>query len=175
VKCRGLVVLACAAALFGAGGHSASAYPPSPRTVAATPNVGRPAYTVTVTADCSIGERVTIRLESQAAEVPCSRSQPSGLVENPSGLGGRATARLTAPVTPSNYRGIAAGSASGDLGAFTITVQDVVGPGEQSLSGTFDSSSPFRWWPIAAAIALALAIAFTQYLEWGPRRLRGRR
>ena len=99
---------------FGAVASAANAYPPNGVSVAASPASGEPGYEVTVTVNCTVGERVTITLVASSDRVACiaDRDLPSG--------SGSATGMVSAPSSAGEYSGSVNGSTSGSLGRFTV-------------------------------------------------------
>lgn len=165
MRARFLIAIGCAAACIGIGAGSAHAYPPSPRTVSATPSVGGPAYTVKVIADCTPGELVTFKLGASEANDWCATSDSQALVRPAAGIGGSASAELTAPMTTGDFRGTAAGSRSEELGSFTISVIDVAPARQTVVSGTIQHD-PFKRviWIVVVAMSVALAVVAANVL-----------
>lgn len=112
-----LTLAAVALVIFGVGGVAgAGTYPPGGPSVSVTPASVGPGGTVTVTANCTAGESVTISLEGQSASVPCETGDAQ------SSVAGIATGVVTAPTAPGTYTGSVTGTISGALGSFTVTV-----------------------------------------------------
>lgn len=112
-----------------AGTTYASSYPPGGPSVTVTPATVSPAGSVTVTANCTPGESVTITLESSSTTAAC-------LPDGDSSLSGIATGVVTAPSTPGPYTGTVIGSVSGPLGTFDIVVQSAATPPPGGLPAT---------------------------------------
>ena len=95
---------------------SAGTYPPGGPSVSVAPASVGPGGTVSVTANCTAGESVTISLEGSSVSVPCETG------DGESSVAGIATGVVTAPASPGTYTGSVTGAISGSLGSFTVTV-----------------------------------------------------
>lgn len=123
----GMVIMAVG---LGATVQAASDYPPGGPNVTATPVTVSPGGSVTVTANCTPGESVTIILESSSVTVPCLTGDAESSVV------GVATGVVTAPMTPGTYTGTVTGTVSGPLGTFDVTVQAAATPPPADLPTT---------------------------------------
>ncbi len=119
------VFTAIVVAVFGLGNvaDAANAYPPNGISVVATPASGGPGYQVTVTVNCTVGERVTVTLVDSTDRVSCT-ADPDGSTRTAS-----ATGVVVAPSSLGDFTGSVEGSRSGSLGQFTITVRAAAGSG----------------------------------------------
>lgn len=156
-----LAAAIAATALMGIGAPAAQAYPPTPRTVTATPTSGEPAYEVTVTATCTPGESITFSLPDAQAVVECVSATRNGLVSLDETLAGTASATLVAPTTPGDYRGAVSGTSATNFGSFTISVlaPDIINPSTPSVEEAVNQPTNDRnWWPILPAMSAVLVL-----------------
>lgn len=111
-----LALVAVAAMILGVGGV-ANAYPLGGQSITISPSTVSPGGSVTVTANCTPGESVTITLESSSVTIPCETddTRPTNA--------GIATGIVNAPTTVGSFDGTVTGTVSGPLGSFTVTVQ----------------------------------------------------
>ena len=102
-----LALVAVAAMILGVGGV-ANAYPLGGQSITISPSTVSPGGSVTVTANCTPGESVTIPCETDD-----TRPTNAGI----------ATGIVNAPTTVGSFDGTVTGTVSGPLGSFTVTVQ----------------------------------------------------
>jgi LPXTG-motif cell wall-anchored protein len=128
-----LALAAVAAMILGLGGVAnanpipiPNVYPPVVPSVTVTPSTVGPGGTVTVTANCTPGETVTVTLESATASAPC-------------GEDGTVTLTISAPSAVGTYNGTVAGTVSGPLGSFAVTVL-AAGPTPTTPTGGLPST-----------------------------------